>query len=958
VAGAVNQIIYKDASNVATGSDNLKYTDTTNIFALGGTNGRMELNGTTSNIVNFNTGGVAAPTFTTRSTGTKIVLFPNVSGSSVDYGFGIENNTLWSSVSGSGQQFKWYAGTTNIATLSGTGDLNIAGITTSKILVASKLGYSTDGFAKSVFGNGWALAAPASTTYYKLAILPVSSGGSLDHLTIEGTLGGWTIATTTPFKIIFSNRDATSTTVNYKYESYGAIRTDVKIIAVYVSGTVEIWAQHAATPQFTKLTYSITNSFQATVIADPVATTTAPVGTIVFDSSSSTYTPRFLLGDQILSKITAQFFANKNSSSQLNIRNSSTGTDASSDFVACTNDGSDILNNITMGVHNSAYSSPSWTLSGPRDGYLYTSDGNLSIGAASAKYVSFFTGGTALANERMRISSTGLVGIGTNNPTVALQLSPLASISNQGTTSLLPTTVGAAFTVAQFVYKPTSGNTSYLRIKATRNIAASTWESSTTRLVQVIDVTEQGYIEYNPNGSTSGMAFGQGTTEWARFLSNGRLGIGSANPQKRLDIGGGSGYLRLGEVYPGYNGINLNNSLVDSEYNFISSPSDASLFINRPTGASIKFRMNNVDQMVLNSSGNLGIGAINSGQAAKLEVNGGSTANITPEITITGNGAIEFHNTLTNSAYNSIVQANDKAIIFNNGVNNGNFCIAPWNDIATTGIRIIGSNGRVGIGIANPSTALHVNGDVTATNFLGRAKSATYLNGNTSAIYYPNINNRANVNSGFAQTSNVSTTNGWPVTATNGYCHLITSVHDNDANYYAMQLASPFFDDGVNGGQRLFFRSVQSGTTTAGTAWTEVTMFAKDTTLLFYQTAAPTGWTKVTTHNDKALRVVNGNGGGSGGTNTFSSTFTSNRAVPLLEHGHTITDKQHSHLIYGKSESFGTGVSDQNAGDGTNITWNTSSQFTGINATNNNGTANASMNFAVQYIDVILCKKN
>jgi hypothetical protein len=42
---------------------------------------------------------------------------------------------------------------------------------------------------------------------------------------------------------------------------------------------------------------------------------------------------------------------------------------------------------------------------------------------------------------------------------------------------------------------------------------------------------------------------------------------------------------------------------------------------------------------------------------------------------------------------------------------------------------------------------------------------------------------------------------------------------------------------------------------------------------VFYQAAAPTGWTKSTTHNDKALRVVSGTGGGSGGSIAFSSAF-------------------------------------------------------------------------------------
>ena len=43
---------------------------------------------------------------------------------------------------------------------------------------------------------------------------------------------------------------------------------------------------------------------------------------------------------------------------------------------------------------------------------------------------------------------------------------------------------------------------------------------------------------------------------------------------------------------------------------------------------------------------------------------------------------------------------------------------------------------------------------------------------------------------------------------------------------------------------------------------------------IFYQNTTPTGWSKLTTQNNKALRVVSGSGGGGGGTNTFSSTFS------------------------------------------------------------------------------------
>ena len=145
---------------------------------------------------------------------------------------------------------------------------------------------------------------------------------------------------------------------------------------------------------------------------------------------------------------------------------------------------------------------------------------------------------TGTASQPLQVSGgayiSGNLGIGTTNPTVALQLSPNASISNVGTGITLPGTVGSALTVAQFYYG--NANASYLRIKATRNEAGSNWFSASTKLVNVTDVTEQGYIEYNPSGAIYGMAFGSGSTEWARFLQGGNLGIGTTNPLDKLHV--------------------------------------------------------------------------------------------------------------------------------------------------------------------------------------------------------------------------------------------------------------------------------------------------------------------------------------------------------------------------------------------------------------------------------------
>jgi hypothetical protein len=90
--------------------------------------GQIYLNGATGNRIDFNSIGVAGPTFTTRSAGTKIVLFPELGASAVDYALGIDGSTLWYSVPQGTSTYahRWYAGTTNIATLDGVGTLTIS----------------------------------------------------------------------------------------------------------------------------------------------------------------------------------------------------------------------------------------------------------------------------------------------------------------------------------------------------------------------------------------------------------------------------------------------------------------------------------------------------------------------------------------------------------------------------------------------------------------------------------------------------------------------------------------------------------------------------------------------------------------------------------------------------------------------------------------------------------------
>lgn len=95
-----------------------------------------------------------------------------------------------------------------------------------------------------------------------------------------------------------------------------------------------------------------------------------------------------------------------------------------------------------------------------------------------------------------------------------------------------------------------------------------------------------------------------------------------------------------------------------------------------------------------------------------------------------------------------------------------------------------------------------------------------------------------------------------------------------------------------NAGSNGQFLAKQSGNT-GGLTWTTVTsedFIPNGTVMAFWQSGAPTGWTQVTTQNDKVLRVVSGTGGGTGGTWATSAGLTTDS-----QGAHTHTSAAHTH---------------------------------------------------------------
>ena len=140
------------------------------------------------------------------------------------------------------------------------------------------------------------------------------------------------------------------------------------------------------------------------------------------------------------------------------------------------------------------------------------------------------------------------------------------------------------------------------------------------------------------------------------------------------------------------------------------------------------------------------------------------------------------------------------------------------------------------------------------------------------------------------------------------------------------------------------------------------TTFPSGTLMLFQQTSAPTGWTKQTTHNNKALRVVSGTAS-SGGTNPFTSVFVDQ--TPSISNtfaigSTTLSTAQmpnHSHTAAAVSTaSYDTGISGGNFA----VSGNTGSEGgSGSHTHSFSGSASSStITLNIQYVDLIIAVKN
>ena len=151
-------------------------------------------------------------------------------------------------------------------------------------------------------------------------------------------------------------------------------------------------------------------------------------------------------------------------------------------------------------------------------------------------------------------------------------------------------------------------------------------------------------------------------------------------------------------------------------------------------------------------------------------------------------------------------------------------------------------------------------------------------------------------------------------------------------------------------------------------------MTPDNTAMFFFQSSAPTHWVKSTSHNDKMLRVVTGNGGGSGGSISFttftgrsftfpysSSSSTDNKSLnsnQIPSHTHASEGTALQQFPQNPNGTYNGG--DVNKGTGWTRSFDSTGGISGPSQHNHpfssSGTSpSISCNINVQYIDIIQC---
>jgi hypothetical protein len=357
---------------------------------------------------------------------------------------------------------------------------------------------------------------------------------------------------------------------------------------------------------------------------------------------------------------------------------------------------------------------------------------------------------TGLA-ERFRVDYIGNVGIGETNPTSKLEVR-----SETATHQLVSLNRAASTTAAMYLGNDSGNNavissnnsdlifgkdqsntlSEWMRVTAAGNVGIGTTSPNHELVVQGTsnpnielknsNYSNGGFVLNRTNygqqwkwwAQSSHMYFGYSTNEstYSNFLivrNNGNVGVGVASPQAKLHVANGT--LRTWTPTSGTSAI-FESTVNNRNFVTLTAANEAELWFGNAStqtlgriryemaGNNMEFWTNATQKMVINGSGNVGIGTTSPG--AKLDIfNTGGNA--------TSLSTAKTYSALTIKPYSSV----DSKLTFS--ANSGSTqIIQATNNVSTTGrqIALQPFGGNVGIGTTSPVGKLDVKQAATNGN--------------------------------------------------------------------------------------------------------------------------------------------------------------------------------------------------------------------------------------------------